>query len=326
MDNELRALIEQRLDAVMGRTAGDPSLSWSGSTTMPGEAVQDFLKTTEDTSLLLKDASRAGTLVVFGGDNYKIPTIGLATRQLQLAAVNTAPTTIPTFSVGEGVLTPTEVILPVNLPYGMIEDAVGKSAAEVGKAGINALLDQTIGDLIMAATLNDIEDLSLNGDASGTPGTFLDIMDGALKLVAATGNVYTPGTSQTVLEFMSGLFMDAPARVRRGGGNAFWVSSDILSALWDAYAARGTTLGDSSITQDLQGNLRYRGVPVKELVALPSTRAFFGKIRAWWFGFKREITIERMRQPRIRQIEYTLTARFAHCQILDDMTLGTWTA
>jgi hypothetical protein len=324
MDNELRNLIEQRLDAIMGRTAGDPSLSWSGSTTMPGEAVQDFLKVTEDTSLLMKDASAAGSLVVFGGDNFKIPTIGLATRQLQAATANTAPTTIPSFTVGEGVLTPVEVILPVNLPYGMIEDAVGKSAAEVGKAGVNAVLDQAIGDLIMAATLNDLEDLAINGD-DDTSG-FLDIMDGALKLVAATGNVYAPGTSQTILEHLSGLYMDAPARVRRGGGNAFWVSSDILSGLWDAYAARGTTLGDASLTQDLQGNLRYRGVPVKELVSLPSTRAFFGKIKAWWFGFKREITIERMRQPRIRQIEYTLTARFAHCQILDDMTLGTWTA
>ena len=313
--------IDQIIEKIFQRAAGDPSLSWASGTTMPAEAFGDFIKTNEDTSLLMKDVQRAGHLVTFGGDSYKVPLLGLADRQLQKATVNVAPTTIPTFSTGKAEIEPTEVILPINIPYGSLEDAIGKTAAEAGNIGANAKVDQAIGDLAMVTVANDLEDLILNGDTlSGT--AFLQTFDGAIKLVKATGTKYTPGEAQTVLEWLAGMFNAAPARIRRGAGNAFYVSSEEFSDLWDAYGSRLTTLGDASLTQDQQGQLRFRGLPVKELVSMPAQKGFFGRSGAFWVGFKRQITVERMRNPRARQVELTLTARVGHTEVLDQLVYG----
>ncbi len=313
--------IEQILNRIFARAAGDPSLSWASGSTMPAEAFREFIKTTEDVSVLLKDIERNGNLVIFGGDKSTIPLIGMASRQLQKAVAGAAPTTIPTFSTGKNEIEPTEVILPINIPYDALEDAIGKTAQETGQIAANAAVDQIIGDLSMAAVANDLEDLVINGDtASGTP--FLQTFNGAIKLVKASGTKYTPGAVETVMEWLAGMFNAAPAQVRKGGQTAFWVSTTDFSDLWDAYQSRNTGLGDAAITQDQQGSLRYRGVPVKELISMPAHVGFFGRQKAWYAGFKRVISVERLRNPRARMIEYTLTARVGHTEVLNYLVYG----
>lgn len=315
---EIRALIEN----ILTRAAGDPSLTWAAGSTMPADVFQDFVIGTEDVSVLTKDIAAAGNLLISGGDKVIIPELSFAQRQLRKAVFNTEPTDVPTFSSGKAEIPFEEVILPINIPYAALEDAIGKAVQENGVAAQNSKVDRIIGDMAMAAVANDVEDLLLNGDTALVGDPFLSIFDGAIKLVTASGNTYTPAAAQTVLEFMRGMYDAAPVRVRKGGQGLFYVAPEEYGDLWDIYQTRPTGMGDSALTV-VQNVLRYRGLPVKEVSTMPDATAFFGKQKAWFLGFKREITVERERKPRARRIEFTMTARLGHAEILNDMIIGT---
>lgn len=316
---EIRALV----DSILTRAAGDPSLTWAGGTTMPADVIPEFVIETEDISVLPKDIAAQGNILISDGEKVTVPTLKFSERQLRKGVAGTEPTDIPTFTSGKAEIPFETVILPINIEYAALEDAVGKAMQEVGVIAQNAKLDAALGDMVMAQFANDLEDLVLNGDTADVSGDadFLNIFNGAIKLTKASGTKYEPGVAQTIQEFMRGLYDAAPARVRKGKGCCFYVASQEYGDLWDVYEARNTPLGDASLTV-VQGVLHKRGIPVKEVTTLPAGTAFFGKMKAWFLGFKRQVTIERERKPRLQRIEYTLTARVGHTEVLDDIVIG----
>jgi hypothetical protein len=321
---DLDKIIEGLLKRMNSRAS---SMTLSDGGAMPGESFQEFLTTSggEDTPLI-NDINAAGNFLVRGTDNIKIPSTGLAARQLQKAVKSTAPGSVVAFTNDTAEINTTEVIYPVDLDYADFEDAIGKTPGEAGEAAANAYLDQLVGDLVMKGIAKDLQDLLLNGDDDASPGTFLATFDGLIKQVQASGNVYQPGAAQTIAEHMTGLYRDLPANAR---GNKKMLTYYLAPADYDEYedmlANKGTALGDRVITQDTQGNLFFKGIAVKEVAEQPTLTTMLAHKKAIWIGANRRWTVEKVRQPRKRIVEITVSGRIGHAEALDFLTVGTRT-
>jgi hypothetical protein len=320
--DELQTRVEKILDAYFKRSSID--LSTGGN--VEAEAFAEFMRTTgSEGTPLLASIQRAGGFLIRNGDPIKIPTLGLASRQLQKATKGTEPGSVAAFTTGEASISTTEVIYPVDLDYQDFEDAIGRMPGELGQEGQNAYLDQVTGDLIMAAIGRDLQDLVLNGDTASAT-VFLKTFDGMLKLIAASGTTYTPGVAQTIKEFLNGLYATAAANLKAQKGQlAIWLGSVDFASLWDLYDQRNTALGDAALTLDQEGGLRYHGVPVYECDHLPDYKALLAKNNFAFLGFRRVWSVEKQRQPRKRMVEVTVTARVGHAEVLDYVVLGTHT-
>lgn len=322
MPDELQARIDTLLDSYFKRS----SITLASGGQVQAESFQEFIKTTgAEGTPLLGSIQRAGGFLIRNGDPIHIPTLGLASRQLQKATKATAPTVIPTFTTGDASIATTEVIYPVDLDYQDFEDALGKMPGEMGQEAQNAYLDQVTGDLVMAAIARDLQDLLINGDTASLTD-FLKTFDGIIKLVAASGTTYTPGVAQTIKEFLNGLYAAASANLKAQKSQlAIWLATTQFADLWDLYDQRNTSLGDAALTADQEGGLRYHGVPVFECDHLPDTKALLAKNNFAYLGFRRVWSIEKQRQPRKRVVEMTVTARVGHAEVLDHVVLGTMT-
>jgi hypothetical protein len=320
--DELQTRVERILDAYFQRS----SLNLATGGQVTAEAFQEFLKTTgAEGTPLLNSIRAAGGFLIRNGDPIKIPTLGLASRQLQKATKGTAPASVANFTTGEASISTTEVIYPVDLDYQDFEDAIGRMPGELGEEAANAYLDQVTGDLVMAAIARDLQDLLINGD-TGSGTTFLQTFDGIIKAVTVGGTKYNPGTSQTIKEFLNGLYGTASANIKAAKSQlAIWLAPGDFADLWDLYDQRNTTLGDAALTLDQEGGLRYHGVPVYECDHLPPQKALLAKNNFCFIGFRRNWSVEKQRQPRKRILEITVTARVGHAEVLDYVILGTRT-
>lgn len=320
--DELQTRIDRILDAWLKRS----SINLATGGQVPAEKFTEFLRTTgAEGTPLLGAIESAGGFLIRNGDPIKIPTLGLASRQLQKATKGTAPGTVVSFTTGEASISTTEVIYPVDLDYQDYEDAIGRMPTELGEAAANEYLDQVTGDLVMKAVARDLQDLLLNGD-TGSVTTFLQTFDGALKLIAAGGTHYNPAVAQTIKEFMRGLYMVSSANLKAQKEDlAFWLAPTDFADLWDLYDQRNTSMGDAALTQDQKGGLRYHGIPAYECDHLPDHKALLAKKNFAYIGFRRNWTVEKQRQPRKRVVEMTLTARVGHAEVLNYVVLGTRT-
>lgn len=315
--------IRQKVDQLLKAALERGSLSLNNGGAMPAEALQEFLKTSGgEGTPLISDINTNNCMPLFSGDTYKIPNIGIAARQLQKATAETAPQSVASITSGEGEITPVEVIFPVDIPYDVLEDAVGRTLAEKGEIAANAVLDQTIGDLATSAFLRDVQDLIINGDTSSQT-VFLKTLDGLIKIINANGTKYDPQVAETITEHLKGLIGAANPNIRgRKKELTIYMNSDDFAELEEVYEQKNTPLGDTALTMDNEGALKYHGVVCKEVDHLPQQRNLLGFSKAFWLGFKRDISIERMRQPRKRIIELTMTARLGCGAVFPYCVLG----
>jgi hypothetical protein len=319
MNSDLQARIAAILDKYFTRS----SLTLASGGKVQAEAFTEFIKTTgAEGTPLLAAIEAAGAMLIRNGDPIKIPTLGLAARQLQKATKSTAPSVTAAFTNGEASISTTEVIYPVDLDYEDYEDAIGRAPNELGEEAMNAYLDQVTGDMVMAAVGTDLQDLLVNGDtASGTP--FLQTFDGILKHVTASGAVYNPAVSQSVGEFLAGIWATASQNLKAQRSDlAFWLASEEYAELWDLYASRNTPMGDSALAQDKSGGLVWHGIPCKELYHLPAQKALLAKNNFCYVGIRRNWSVEKQRQPRKRTVEITVTARVGHAEVLNHVVEG----
>lgn len=315
--------IQQLVEAALERAT---SLDLTNGGKMPAESLQEFVKTSGGEAIpLIEDIRAAGHIVTTGGDTFKVPTLGLATRQLQKATAETAPNTVATLTASQGEVTMTEVMYPIDLDYNVIEDAIGKNMSEIGKIGENAYLDKVVGDLALKAFWLDLQDLMINGDThSGTP--FLTTMDGVPHEISAHGDTYAPGSAETIGEHLTGLINDAAANIQ--GEKSLikiYMNTSDYNELEDLYGARNTPLGDAALTMDNAGKLRYKGVLCKELSQLADQKNLLCHEKAIWLGMKRDVSIERWRNQRKRILEITMTARIGWTQLYDFCVYSTRT-
>ncbi len=317
---DMKQKIEQLVAAALKR--GSLDLNSGGA--LPAETLKEFLKTTGgEGTPLITDINANNCMPIFIGDTYKIPNIGIAARQLQKATAETAPTAVATITSGEGEIDPVEVIFPIDIPYELFEDAVGRTLEEKGEIAANKMLDQTIGDLAIAAFMRDVQDLLINGD-TGSQTTFLKTLDGLVKVIDDNGTTYDPSDAETITEHLKGLIASADPNIRgRKKELTIYMNSDDFAELAEVYEQKNTPLGDTALTADNEGNLRYHGIVCKELDHLPNQKNLLGFSKAFWLGFKRDVSIEKMRQPRKRIVEMTMTARFGCCAVYPYCVLGT---
>lgn len=317
---DIQAKVERLLKAFLERST---SLDLTNGGAIPAETLTEFLATSGGESLPLLDFVRANNCMpIVNGETFKIPTLGLASRQLQKATAATAPSSVVSLTASKGEIAMTEVIYPIDLEYNILEDAIGKRLSEVGEIGANEYLDKFVGDLAMKAMLTDLQDLIINGDTTSQTN-FLKTFDGLVKLVAAGGSTYDPATAETITEHLAGLIQEAPANIKDNRANlTILMNSDDYAELEETYSQRNTTLGDASLTMDNTNRLKYKGILCRECSHLPAQYNFLAANNAVWVGFKRDITIERQRQARKRVLEMTLTARVGHAEIFDFCVLG----
>lgn len=321
--NDIQLMVDNYLKSLLKRTS---SFTLTDGGKVDAESFQQFMLTSGgEGTPLIDQVVKNGCFLIRGTDTINIPSMGLARRQLQKATAGTAPGSVVAFTNNKATITTEEVIYPVDIDYRDLEDAIGKAPGEAGKAASNAYMDKAIGDLVMKAIGNDLQDLTLNGDTqSGTP--FLQTFDGLLKLVKASGTHYNPGAAQTILEFLNGLYRVLPANAR---GNKrllnFLLAAEEYDELEDTYANRGTTLGDKVLTTDNEGQLFFKGIKVKEVAEEAQYTAVLAHDKAIFIGANREMTIEKMRQPRKRMVELTVSMRVGHAEALDFIAVGTRT-
>jgi hypothetical protein len=95
--------IEKRIDQIIEAALTRGSLDVSTGGAMPAESLQEFLKSSGGEGVALLDNVRKnGCWQVVKGDTFKIPTIGLAPRQLQKATSGTAPESVANLTTDEG--------------------------------------------------------------------------------------------------------------------------------------------------------------------------------------------------------------------------------
>lgn len=288
----------------------------------------------EQSANFVRDAIEASTLlpqvrtVEMNSPQRNIDKIGFGERIMRVATENTAlpneapepgtfdPTSVthqasrakPAFD--QVVLTTTEFIADVPIPYGVIEDNIeGGSLNPGGDRPTGGLVD-TVLQLIAQRAALDLEELALQGDTDpATNDDYLETFDGYLKL-AGTSNVvdHDNATIDKTL-FRDGL-KTLPKKYERDQDQMrHFLSRNDLIDYRDALGDRQTPLGDAQV----QGRSPVFGfgVPIESVHKIPQGKGMFTAPMNLIWGVQRRIMIEFERLPRQRQIVFVLTIRLA---------------
>jgi hypothetical protein len=208
--------------------------------------------------------------------------------------------------LGQVVLTTSEVIAEIRIPYDVIEDNVERGnvsgALQTGAGGIH----QTLVDLIAERAALDLEELAINGD-SASSDTYLALNDGYLKLATANvvnvGGAFDKNAGKAALKTM-------PTRyLRNRSALQHFVSVDNETEIRDQYGARQTALGD----QQIQGVLPVYlfGSKVAPVALMPGDKGLLCDPMNLIFGVQRNIQIEYTKDISARVFIVVLTARVA---------------
>ena len=191
-----------------------------------------------------------------------------------------------------------EVIAEVRISYSALEDSIERGD-----------LENTILQLMGERAALDLEELILNGDTSlNTADTYLDLMDGVLKLatahtVDADGAAISPTIFNNVLKAL-------PTKYRRNRPAMRFLSSmDVEQDYRLALTTRGTALGDAVLTG--QQAVPVFGVPLQGVALMPTTNLLFTNPQNLIFGIQRNIRVESERLISEREVKIVLTARVA---------------
>ena len=179
--------------------------------------------------------------------------------------------------------------------------------------------ENTLVELFGEAAGRDLEEWGLLADEDIDDDLVLQLTDGWLKL--ADSKVYGQGESadfdpdaddypRNVLQAM---LKALPKQYLQDRGDwRYWVDFEIEDGLRDLYAARGTDLGDVSLTDDDQ--LYYKGIPVRYAPMLERSKAGHAGERvatlqypdnmAW--GVFHEVNIESEREAKKRRTDFVL--------------------
>lgn len=256
-----------------------------------------FIRQGIDQAAPLKDARLYEML----SDKRYLETFALGTRLLRkpgevVAADNTGLTP------SKRELSVEEVVLTYAPSYSFFEDNIEREGGE-----------QTIADEFAIQFFNDLTDLGYNGDSS-TPG-FLACNSGWPKLIKDASNthkadvtaaIYAAADFDTVIFPL--VYAALPAKFRAIKDQfTLQVSVDDADKWLANLRARGTPLGDK-VTVD--GVLpRWNGITVKPRAYLANGTIILNRDKNLAFGVRRGITMETQRQPKLRLVETTISAR-----------------
>lgn len=161
----------------------------------------------------------------------------------------------------------------------------------------------------------DVEDLLINGDTSLNDGSLLDGLDGWLVQAVAGGNTVNGATyGKDYQAIFKALIQGLPQRYLRNlrAQGRFYVPQTTEFEYRDILAARGTALGDLSLTSD--NELRYQGILIKGVPAFgiandDTSHILLANPMNLYAGFHRAMKFETWRDPREGATSFIVTAR-----------------
>lgn len=264
-------------------------------------------------------------VIPMNSDKYTLNAIEVGRRLLRAGTENTNPSETFGINVTPRSLEVKEMILPFDITYDFLENNIEKESAKAtienlfAKQYANDVLDLAInGDSSLSATITDTVPEGGNGldDTTGlslADHKFLRINDGWLKLMRAdsTVNRYTVTASITsVKDELNGVLKKLPEKHRTNPKELiFLLSADLYEDYADEIGVRATALGDLALTQTAK--LPYKGINIFPLPYMPTAKAtiVLTTPKNLALGIQRKFTIEQMRQPRARTVEYTMTSK-----------------
>ena len=164
----------------------------------------------------------------------------------------------------------------------------------------------------------DIEELAIQGDTT-SGDSYLALLDGYLKQARGAGGhvLNAAGLGQDYQTIFRRLLLSLPERAKRNirSDGRFYVPSTLEILYRDLLSARGTQLGDISLTSD--NDLTYQGVKIVGLANLPivagspdTASIVLTNKNNLYAGYRRQLNIESFRDPREGSTSFIVTCRF----------------
>jgi len=270
------------------------------------EQTNTFLRTLIDQPTIINVART----VTMRAPTRQINKIGFGSRIMRAApasgsALADADRAKP--DLGQVLLTTSEAMAEVWLPYDVIEDNIERGNINVGMESGAGGLHDTIVTLIAERAALDLEELALSGDTLSADA-YLALQDGWLKL-SSSHNVDALGATIDKDLIKSGVKAMPDKYLRNRAAMMHFVSVDNETEYRDTYASRQTALGDAQ----LQGTspLYTFGSQLVGVPLMPGAQGLFTNPNNLIFGIQRKVTIEYDKDIRRRVFIIVLTCRVA---------------
>jgi hypothetical protein len=281
------------------------------------EQTNRFIRKLIDTPTILNSVRT----VAMTAPTMNINKIGFGSRILQVAnqtvagghqpwemdADGRAPATRSKPDLSKVVLTTSEVIAEVRLPYEVLEDNIEKGRIDTTLQEGAGGLHQTIVDLLAERAALDLEELAIMGDKVAGGDAYLKLANGYLKLMSSNtvnvGATFSKDAVKAALKAMPTRFL------RNRAAMIHFVSISNETELRDTIGNRQTSLGDSNFTGALP--LYVFGSQVKGAALMPGANGIFTDPQNLIFGIQRNVMIEYDKDIRSREFIIVLTARVA---------------
>lgn len=271
------------------------------------EQANKFIDYMVDQSAFLKDIRTER----MDGPTKDLDFIGVASRIIRKGVEATEPTETAGIQTSKKQLNTVEVILPADISLSFLEDNIERAGAE-----------DHIARMLAMQFANDLTDLSWNGDTASADA-FLQIDDGFIKLAKASANTHkfdTNGSTDYKGVVFPGMLNMLPNKWKANKAELrFYVSPTVAEAYIEQLTTRQTAWADELLQT---GKLpQYKGITIFPVDFIPDDVIVLTLRKNLATGIQRDFTSERVRQPRKRIIEYTMTSRVDAAQIVVDDAL-----
>ena len=271
-------------------------LSSTGGQLAPEDA-EEFIDSVVDMSAFLGKISVKPMSAATG----YIDVFAIATRQFRAAVEATLASTAQAVNFSATIprrtLTPVEVILAPDISYTFLKENVEREGAE------SHIMQQ-----VAYAFKNDMVDLCVNGD-TGSGVTFLTINTGWIYLAENDSTVNDADCAGLDPSDALDKILDAlPEQYDGMPDLAFCCSRKFRRKYRRELAARQSQLGDNAQTSS--GDIDFEGLPLEVVYSWPTASIWLTPLKNAHIGVSKDMTVEKMLQPRKQIIEYTVTAKF----------------
>lgn len=292
---DMKALLQKRWSELAFHEKAAVLSSTGGQ--MSAEDAEMFIDTVVDKSSFLNEV----TVEQMTASTAYIDTLGIATRQFRAAVeatlASTAQTVNFTLTIPRRTLTPVEVILAADISYTFLKQNIERSAAET-----------KIMNSVVKSVRNDMLDLCVNGDTDSAT-TFLAINNGWIDLAVADSNVNDADCQgMSAIDTLDEVLDTLPEQFDGMPDAAFLVSRKFRRKYGKEVATRESALGDQALARG--GSIDFDGIPVETVYSWPSNYVMYTPKKNLHVGVSKDITVEKMAQPRKQIIEYTITLKF----------------
>jgi hypothetical protein len=309
--------------AAFGATSGPNAVNPTGVAggILAPEQARRFIDYVWDATVLAKDGRR----VTMRANTMEIEKVNVGERVIRAAAQGAPDYTNVGATFTKVELTTKKIRLDWEVATESLEDNIEGAA-----------LEDRLVRLMTNAFANDLEDLAINGEGTGS-NAFLSIMPGFVKQTRGTvGNdaheyAATVSNNEFTTSVMQGLLLAMPRKYRALKSNLkFYAGTDAFAGIVKnngtladavAEAIAGQVPGSTQANRQayLDGNAqtlgntrttRVLGVDVLEVPYYPAgyVDLTFPQNRVW--GFQRDITVNREYKPKKDTVEYTVFVRF----------------